>query len=90
MLEAIRRHPVVTFFILAFPLSWYPWIIALARGKTTGPNPLGPLVAGLIVSAVVYGRRGLLDFLRRLVLAIPTLFASSSPFASRVRLTACA
>ena len=30
-------------------------------------DPLGPLVAGLIVSAIVYGRRGVVDFLRRLV-----------------------
>jgi membrane protease YdiL (CAAX protease family) len=67
VLQAVRRHPLVTFFVLAFPLSWYPWILALARGTTTGPNPLGPLVAGLIVTAIVYGRRGVVDFLRRLV-----------------------
>jgi membrane protease YdiL (CAAX protease family) len=69
MLNAVRRHPLLAFFLLAFPLSWYPWIIALARGTTTGPNPLGPLVAGLIVSGIAWGRRGLADYLRRLVRA---------------------
>jgi hypothetical protein len=30
--DAIRRHELVAFFVLAFVLSWYPWVIALARG----------------------------------------------------------
>lgn len=52
---------------MAFVLSWYPWIIALARGRTTGPNPLGPFVAGIIMSAIVSGWPGLREFLTRLV-----------------------
>src|SRR5262245_56189760 len=52
---------------MAFVLSWYPWIIALARGRTTGPNPLGPFVAGIIMSAIVFGRPGLREFFSRLV-----------------------
>lgn len=52
---------------MAFALSWYPWIIALARGRTTGPNPLGPFVAGIIMSAIVSGRPGLREFFTRLV-----------------------
>jgi hypothetical protein len=53
--------------VLAFALSWYPWVIALIRGRTTGPNPLGPLVAGIIVTAIVSGRSGLREFFSRLV-----------------------
>jgi membrane protease YdiL (CAAX protease family) len=52
---------------MAFVLSWYPWIIALARGRTTGPNPLGPFVAGIIMSAIVFGRPGVREFFARLV-----------------------
>ncbi|MCI0617274.1 CPBP family intramembrane metalloprotease [bacterium] len=58
---------LVFFFALAFPLSWYPWIIALLKGTTSGPNPLGPLVAALIVIAITEGRTGIKDFLKRLV-----------------------
>ena len=61
------RHRLVAFFCLAFLLSWYPWFIALARGTTTGPNPLGPFVAALIATAIVTGKAGLREFLARLV-----------------------
>jgi uncharacterized protein len=58
---------LVFFLALAFPLSWYPWVIALMKGTTSGPNPLGPLVAALIVTAITEGRIGIKDFLKRLV-----------------------
>jgi membrane protease YdiL (CAAX protease family) len=58
---------LIAFFVIAFGLSWYPWIIALARGRASGPNPLGPLVAGISMSAIVAGRPGLREFFSRLV-----------------------
>ena len=58
---------LIFFFALAFPLSWYPWIIALFRGTTTGPNPLGPFVAALITLAVTEGRGGVKELLARIV-----------------------
>ena len=63
----LHRHALVVFFLLAFILSWYPWIIALARGQTSGPNPLGPLLSGVVLTAIVYGRSGLREFLGRIV-----------------------
>lgn len=63
----LKQHCLIAFFVIAFVLSWYPWIIALARGRTSGPNPLGPLVAGIIMSTIVSGRPGLREFLGRLV-----------------------
>jgi len=63
----LKQHRLVVFFVLAFALSWYPWVIALMRGRTSGPNPLGPLVAGIIVTAIVSGRSGLREFFSRLV-----------------------
>src|SRR5215472_17337060 len=46
------------FLLLGFALSWYPWVLALLRHATSGPNPLGLMVAALIVSAVAAGWRG--------------------------------
>lgn len=62
-----RSHRLTAFVALAFLLSWYPWLIALARGTTTGPNPLGPLVAALIVLAMASGWSGVRELLRNLV-----------------------
>src|SRR3954469_4074229 len=67
MRRFFREHRLTIFFALAYLLSWYPWILALRRGETSGPNPLGPLVAGIIVTAVVYGRAGLREFFSRIV-----------------------
>ena len=62
----LKRHSLVSFFILAFALSWYPWILALLRGRTSGPNPLGPLVAAIVGTAILLGRPGLREFFSRL------------------------
>ncbi len=62
-----RRHRVLCFYLLALALSWYPWVLALLRGATTGPNPLGPLVAGLIVTALADGWRAVGTYLGRIV-----------------------
>jgi uncharacterized protein len=62
----LKRHALVGFFVIAFVLSWYPWIIALMRGHTSGPNPLGPFVAAIIMTAFVSGRPGLREFFSRL------------------------
>jgi membrane protease YdiL (CAAX protease family) len=63
----LKQQRLVAFFVLAFALSWYPWILALMRGRTSGPNPLGPLVAAIILTAIADGRVGLREFFSRLV-----------------------
>jgi membrane protease YdiL (CAAX protease family) len=65
--EAIARHELVIFFLLAFLLSWYPWFLAIARGRTSGPNPLGPFLAALIVTGLVEGWSGIRALLGRIV-----------------------
>jgi uncharacterized protein len=67
MKQMTTAKRLILFFALAFPLSWYPWIIAMIKGTTSGPNPLGPLVAALIVTALTEGKTGIKDFLKRLV-----------------------
>jgi membrane protease YdiL (CAAX protease family) len=58
---------LILFLALAFPLSWYAWIIALFNGTTSGPNPLGPFVAALVVTALSEGRSGIKQLLSRIV-----------------------
>jgi membrane protease YdiL (CAAX protease family) len=67
--DAIGAHQLLTFFALTFVFSWYPWIIAIARGQTSGPNPLGPLLAALIVAGIANGWPGVRDLLGRMVRA---------------------
>ncbi len=48
----VRRHPLSSFLVLTFPLSWS--IVPLTNGE--GINPTGPLIAALVVSALIGGR----------------------------------
>ena len=67
--EFIARHDLAFFFVLAFLFSWYPWIIAIVRGTSSGPNPLGPFVAALLVTGLADGRSGMRTLLGRIVRA---------------------
>lgn len=64
--DAIAQRELAIFFPLAFLLSWYPWFLALAQGRMSGPNPLGPFVAALIVAGLVKGWPGIRDLLVRI------------------------
>ena len=67
--KPFRDSPVATFLPLAFLLSWYPWLIALAQGRSTGPNPLGPFAAALLVTALGFGWPSVKAVLGRIVRA---------------------
>jgi CAAX protease family protein len=63
----VKRHPLTTFFILAYALSWWAWI-PYAAGAV--PNPIasfGPFLAAVVVLAVTEGKAGLLGLFRRMV-----------------------
>lgn len=62
-----RAIALPLFLILGFLLSWYPWVLALLRHATSGPNPLGLFVAALIVSGLTGGWRGARDLLLAIV-----------------------
>jgi membrane protease YdiL (CAAX protease family) len=59
-MSVLRRHPLITFFVLAYAFSWWP----LPFG---GFLPLGPLVGALIVIAVTEGRAGLRQLGSRMI-----------------------
>lgn len=60
--STIKRYPLVTFFGVAYALSWVPSLF-----EAHAILPLGPLFAALIMLALISGRAGILDFLRRIV-----------------------
>src|SRR5918998_6393566 len=63
----MKRHPLVAFFVLAYALSWWAWIL-YAFGAF--PNPIasfGPFLAALLVLALAEGRAGVVGLLRRML-----------------------
>jgi membrane protease YdiL (CAAX protease family) len=59
----VRRHPLVSFFLLAFGITWLA-AIPFALGIWPGPMfPFGPLVAALIVGAASDGWAGIKSLL---------------------------
>jgi uncharacterized protein len=67
MLALVKRHPLATFFVLAYALSWWAWIL-YARGLF--PNPVasfGPFLAAIVVLALTEGKAGIHGLFRRMV-----------------------
>jgi membrane protease YdiL (CAAX protease family) len=64
----VRRHRLVSFFVLAYALSWWGWPL-YASGVLPEPLflPTGPLLAGLIVIAAAEGRAGFRDLGARIL-----------------------
>ena len=75
----VAAHPLSTYFILTFLISWGGMLLAVGPGgfpvptdesETLGPFMVavaGPAVAGVLLTAVVSGRAGLRDLLSRLL-----------------------
>ena len=62
--SVVKRHPIVTFFVLAYAFSWLPWVlgtlIPASRPFVLYPFfPSGPLLAALSVIPITQGRAGL-------------------------------
>jgi uncharacterized protein len=77
----IKRHPVRTYYALAFALSWGAVLTVIGPGgilatqeqyerlmPLVGPVMLiGPTIAGILLTVLVYGRVGLRELLSRLL-----------------------
>src|SRR5215469_13849753 len=68
-LRTMKRHAFATFVILAFALSWYPWLLHLSGlvPRASGMNPLGVIAAAFITAALGHGRAGGEELLSRLI-----------------------
>jgi CAAX protease family protein len=67
ILALVRRHPLVTFFVLAYALSWWAWIL---YALDLFPNPIasfGPFLAALVVLALTEGKAGIGRLFRRMI-----------------------
>jgi uncharacterized protein len=71
--EAIQRHPLGAFFVIAFAITWvYEIVVFGLLGAEiimwSIPATFGPAIAAVVVTHAVEGRPGLRAFARRLVL----------------------
>lgn len=76
MRALVRRHPLGSFVVLAYALSWADWIplavqdarVVPGGSVTHFPGLLGPAVAAFLIVAITEGSVGLGRLLRRMVL----------------------
>ena len=76
--QLVRGHPVISFYALAFPLSWRAYLVALVHPMgELGLDPYGPLLAAVAVTALAGGLDGLKTWARTLLRwrAAPSLYA---------------
>jgi len=71
LIALLRRQPLVWFFVIAFAWTWAFVIVFLILLPLpdiivrTTPGDLGPLIAAIVMSAVVAGRTGVKQLLKR-------------------------
>jgi CAAX protease family protein len=75
-MTTIRRHPLLSFFALAYTISWAYWVPLALAGVQTAPGSrathvpglIGPALAAFIVTGMTEGRAGVARLAKRLVL----------------------
>jgi membrane protease YdiL (CAAX protease family) len=73
-LQLIRRHPLISYFVIAYAFTWTYDLIFLVFFPlpkdlpTNSPRDLGPSIAALAVTGIIAGKPGIKQLLRRLVL----------------------
>ena len=66
-MSVVRRHPLMSFFVMAYAFSWWPWplyALGLSPGAIVG---FGPFFAAVVVLALTGGKAGVMSLLRRMV-----------------------
>jgi membrane protease YdiL (CAAX protease family) len=67
-MSLVSRYPLITFFVLAYALAWWIWILYAFNLTFLGPIfALGPFLAAIIVTALTRGKAGLKALLSRMV-----------------------
>jgi membrane protease YdiL (CAAX protease family) len=67
IMTLLKRHPLSTFFVLTYALSWWPWLLYTVH---LFPFPLlatGPTLAALLMMGIIGGWTGTKALLLRLV-----------------------
>src|SRR5215211_8638188 len=67
LVSLIRRHPLISFFVLAYALSWWPIAFYAAGLSPSTIISFGPFLAALVVLALTEGKSGVVGLLRRIV-----------------------
>ena len=76
----IKSHPLLSYFALAFAISWGAILIVVGPGGILGTKEIpevlmpflylamlvGPSVAGILLTGLLYGRVGFRDLLARM------------------------
>jgi membrane protease YdiL (CAAX protease family) len=67
ILERLRRHPLIVFFVLAYAITWPGWWLEVA-GSQLGAllGYFGPAIAAILVASIAGGRERLGELLARL------------------------
>jgi membrane protease YdiL (CAAX protease family) len=66
-MSLVKRHPLISFFVLAYALSWWPWVL---YALDLLPQPIagfGPFLAAIVVLLITRGKTGIVGLLRRMV-----------------------
>jgi uncharacterized protein len=66
IMTLIKRHPLITFFMLTFALSWWPWPLFIVHLFPFPLLPTGPALAALIITGIIGGWAGTKALLLRL------------------------
>jgi membrane protease YdiL (CAAX protease family) len=65
--KVVKRHPLISFFVLAYALSWWAWILYAFDLSPLPVAPFGPFLAALVVLIITQGKSGVVGLLRRMV-----------------------
>jgi len=66
-ITAVRSHPLIVFFVLAYVFSWWPWPLYASGLAPSAIIGFGPFLAALVVLALTRGKVGILGLLKRMV-----------------------
>jgi uncharacterized protein len=79
--QFLQRHPLISFFVMAYSFSWIGWLPYILSQSGLGLLPfqpselallpglyLGPFMSGFLMTAATEGKPGVHNLLRRLVL----------------------